>query len=464
VPEQQLGPEAIAPTRNITFPAQDLISWKDLTYRTGIAYDIFGNGKTALKVAFNKYLLGQTLNGLGRDPNPIVALPTSATRGWNDYTFGAGDPRSGNFKPDCDISNPLANGECAQINNLAFGTSTLPSTNPAVSGPDLFDKDLISGFNHRQANWEFSTTVQHEVMPGMAIDVGYFRRAWAHFRVTDNLLVSPADYTQFDVVAPSNPNLPGGGGYTVHGFYDVAPAKFGQVRNLNALSDDYGHQFENFNGVDVTVNSRLKNGVTLQAGLSTGKTMEDNCEIVEKLPEMNFFPTGAPGAVGGTLPASWRAAEWCHRESPFLTQFKAYGVYLVPKIEVQVSGSFRSLPGQLGPPATPPNNDVQVALTATNAFLATNSTLGRPLAGNTPSVNLQLLEPFTTYLDRRNELDLRFGKVLRFAKQRAVVSVDVFNALNSNARITVNQSYAAYPRPTEILNARLVKFSVNYDF
>jgi hypothetical protein len=93
--------------------------------------------------------------------------------------------------------------------------------------------------------------------------------------------------------------------------------------------------------VDVTVNSRLKNGVTLQAGVSTGKTMEDNCEIVAKLPEMNNF-----AAAVGTLPASWRAAEWCHRESPFLTQFKAYGVYVVPKIEVQVAGSFRSLPGR----------------------------------------------------------------------------------------------------------------------
>jgi hypothetical protein len=178
---------------------------------------------------------------------------------------------------------------------------------------------------------------------------------------------------------------------------------------------------------------------------------------------MNFFPTGVAPAVG-TLPASWRPAEWCHRESPFLTQFKAYGVYVLPKIEVQVSGSFRSLPGQLGPPALPPNTDVQVAFTATNAFLDTNSNLGRALAGNAANVSLQLLEPYTTYLDRRNELDLRFGKVLRFAKQKAVVSLDLFNALNSNARITVNQSYAAYPRPTEILNARLMKVSIAYDF
>ena len=266
-------------------------------------------------------------------------------------------------------------------------------------------------------------------------------------------------------MAPSNPNLPGGGGYTIHGFYDVNPAKFGQVRNLNALSDKYGHQFENFNGVDITVNSRMKNGLTVQAGMSTGKTMEDNCEIVEKLPEMNFFPTGVqPAVAGGTLPASWRAAEWCHRESPFLTQFKAYGVYIVPKVEVQVSGSFRSLPGQLGPPAAPPNNDVQVALTATNSFLATNSTLGRPLAGNQPSVNLQLLEPYVTYLDRRNELDLRFGKVLRFGRAKTVAAVDLFNALNANPVIAENLAYSVWRAPQSILNPRYARFSVQFDF
>jgi hypothetical protein len=142
--------------------------------------------------------------------------------------------------------------------------------------------------------------VQHELMPGMALDVGYFRRAWAHFRVTDNLLVGPQDFTRFDLVAPSNPNLPGGGGYTVHGFYDVNPAKFGQVRNLNALSDDYGDQFENFNGVDVTVNSRMKNGVTLQAGLAparrwkTTATSSRRCRD-EQLPRSRSGPCQARG-------------------------------------------------------------------------------------------------------------------------------------------------------------------------
>jgi hypothetical protein len=447
-PEQTIGPSDMTPTRNITFQAQDNISWKDLTYRSGLAYDLFGTGKTAVKVAFNKYLLGQTLNGLGRNPNPVLTLRTTANRPWNDR---GGLGINGDYIPQCNFLNPASNGECGAIDDTTFGTS--------VPG-EAFDDRLISGFNHRQANWEFSAGVQHELMPRVALDVGYFRRAWAHFQVTDNLLVGPEDFTRFDMVVPTDPRLPNGGGYTLSGFYDVVPAKFGQVRNLNALSDDYGSQYENWNGVDVTVNSRLGNGLTLQGGLSTGKSMEDNCEIVARLPEMNNL------GANGTLPASWRAAQYCRRESPFLTQFKLYGVYVIPKVEVQISGSFRNTPGQIIVGQTPPNTDVNAGFVATNAYLGANSTLGRPLSGGTPNVTLQLVEPQSKFLDQRNELDLRFGKVLRMGSggMRAIVSLDLYNALNSNATINVNQSFASYLAPTEILNPRVAKISVNFDF
>jgi hypothetical protein len=252
--------------------------------------------------------------------------------------------------------------------------------------------------------------------------------------------------------------LPNGGGYTLSGFYDVVPAKFSEVRNLNALSDKYGSQFENWNGIDLTVDARLGNGLTFQGGLSSGKTMEDNCEIVAQLPEMNLL------TANGTLPASWRPAQYCRRESPFLTQVKAYGVYIIPKVDVQISGSFRSIPGQIQ--VAPPQTDVNVGFVANNAFIASNSTLGRPLSGGaTQTVTLQLLEPYTKYLDRRNELDLRFGKVLRMRNgSRAVVSLDLYNAINSDATVNVNQSFTAYLNPTEILNPRVAKISVNFDF
>jgi hypothetical protein len=47
---------------------------------------------------------------------------------------------------------------------------------------------------------------------------------------------------------------------------------------------------------------------------------------------------------------------------------------------------------------------------------------------------------------------------------RAVVSLDLYNAINSDATVNVNQSFTAYLNPTEILNPRVAKISVNFDF
>ena len=450
-PEQTLGPVALAPNRNITFPAADNINWKDLTYRSGFSYDIFGTGKTALKFSFNKYLLGQTLNALGREPNPaIVTGAVAPTRTWNDADR--------DFVPDCDLTNLLANGECAQVNNLAFGSAVQT---------ERFDPDLISGFNHRQANWETSVSVVHELLPRVGLDVGYFRRTWANFRVTDNLALTPADFTTYDLTLPVDSRLGDASGSVVRGFVDVVPAKFGQVQNYNTLSTKIGDQTEVWQGVDLTVNARLQNGLNLQGGISTGSTHENDCDITTALPEMRNLP-----AVGNAArPAFQRALQHCDRKSPYLTQAKLFGVYVIPKVDVQVSGTFRSVPGQIqgnGVNETFAN----VLLVSTNPFLATNSNLGRALAGNAPNSTLEILAPLEHYLDRRNELDLRVGKLLRVNRHRLILSVDFFNAFNSDAIVNVNQAstltpaggLASFWRPTEILNARVTKFTVSYDF
>ncbi len=82
-PEQTIGPGSALvglQNRNITFPAQDNTNWKDLTYRSGAVFDLFGDGKSAVKVAANKYLLGQTLNALGAaTTNPVNAMRTFTT-------------------------------------------------------------------------------------------------------------------------------------------------------------------------------------------------------------------------------------------------------------------------------------------------------------------------------------------------------------------------------------------------
>ncbi len=429
-PAQHIGPGLLLPNRSLDFPAQDNLAWKDITYRTGFVYDLFGTGKTALRLSANKYLLGQTLNGLGGSPNPVNALVTQATRTWNDRV-GLGI--NGDYIPQCDFLNPLANGECGATSPNTFGT-------PGVL--DTFDQDLLTGWSHRQYNWEFMAGVQHEVLPRVSLDVGYFRRIWGNFPVVDNVQRVPGDYTTFSMVVPTDARLPNSG-QTITGLVDVTAAKFPFVTNYNTLSDKYGKQTEHYDGYELAVNARPRNGLSLQFAIGSTKSVEDNCDIVAQLPEVQI--------VAGAL----RPVQFCHRESPYLTQYKGYGVYTVPKVDVQVAGTLRSTPGVA----------INANYVATNAYLAANSTLGRTLgAGANANLTVALLPPNTMYLDRRNELDLRFGKVLRVQKSRAVVSLDVYNALNTDKPITVNNAYASWLAPTEILNPRVAKISVQYDF
>jgi hypothetical protein len=429
--EQVLDPGPLVPNRHIVFPKTDNTDWKDITYRSGVTYDLFGNGKTAIKLAANKYLLGQTLNGLGSTPNPINTLVNSTTRNWTDN--GANGGIANDFVPQCDLLAPAGNGECGPLANTNFGTSV-----PGAS----FDKDLLTGWGHRSANWEFSTSLQHELVPRVSVDVGYYRRIWQNFQVTDDLALTAADFDFFSMTVPSDSRLPDGGGYVLSGLRNLKASAFGRpTQNLNTLSDKYGKQIEHWNGVDVNVTARLRNGLTLQGGTSTGRTTENDCEVAEKLPEANSG-------------ANMRPIQFCDRTTPWLTSIKGYAVYTVPKIDVQISGTFRSTK----------EDAINANFTATSAYIASSSTLGRPLSGNATNITVALLEPNTMYLGRLNQLDMRFGKVLRVKRARAVASVDVFNLTNDDGILTVNQTYAAWLRPQSILNARALKFSVQFDF
>jgi hypothetical protein len=342
------------------------------------------------------------------------------------------------------------NGECGAINNPLFGSATRSAT---------FDDILRRGWGNREANWEFSAGVQRELLPRVSLDVGYFRRIWKNFRVIDDLSLAASDFDTFSMTVPVDSRLPDGGGYRLDGLVALKPSAFGRAPlNNNTLDRTYGQQLEHWNGFDITVDARFPNSLTLQAGTSTGRTMEDDCDVVTKVPEMlnvNLANVGNAAVIVPTgTPTAWRPMQFCHRQTPWQTQFKTFGVYTVPKADVQVSGTFRSIPG----------DPLRAAFNASNAYLAANSTLGRALAGGAANITIDLVEPYTVYLDRRNELDMRFGKLLRAGRTRTVVSMDVFNMLNIDAVVNANQNFAVWRRPTQILNARVIKFSVQFDY
>ena len=87
-----------------------------------------------------------------------------------------------------------------------------------------------------------------------------------------------------------------------------------------------------------------------------------------------------------------------------------------------------------------------------------------PAAEIAEAAELQPIEPGTLYGERLNQVDLRFGKILRLGTTRTLVNVDLYNALNANTVLAQSNAFANWQTPQNILTARFVKFSAQFDF
>src|SRR4029453_7642194 len=113
--------------------------------------------------------------------------------------------------------------------------------------------------------------------PRVSVSVGYTRNWWGNWYVVDNRSTNPADYTPFSINAPLDPRLPNGGGHTIRGLYNLVPEKVGLVDELAQSYKNFGEQTENWQGIDLSVSARLRNGLTLQTGTRTGRPRAGGC-------------------------------------------------------------------------------------------------------------------------------------------------------------------------------------------
>lgn len=423
-PQQTIGQSRFIPTDIVIPHTEGILGYNDFSPRVGAAYDVFGNAKTSLRVNFGRYLSPASNAGRFVATNPADRIVTNTTRPWNDRNnLGI----NGDYIPQCDLMNPMANGECGQLADLNFG-STRPST--------VYDPSLLSGWGVRPDDWQFGIAVQQEVAPRVSVEVGYHRRWWNQFvDATDNVLTTAADYDAFTLTAPVDARLPGGGGYTVGPFYDVQPALAGRFDNVVKRVDTYGTFVRYWSGVDVNVIARIRGGLTLQGGTSTGRTIQNTCDVRQNLPEFALLNYA------------------CDVRPPFLTDLRALGTYLIPKIDVQTSVTFASRPG------------VELAANVIVPSAVVAQSLGRPLSGGTPNITVNMLQPGDMYGDRVNQLDVRIAKLLRFGASRVNLSVDVLNALNSDAILSyVPLLNATWPTPSVVLKPRIARINVGFDW
>jgi hypothetical protein len=440
-PESKVGGPGYtaAAAKEILYPSRSTqgIHWHDISARWGAAYYLFGNGKTALKFNMGKYMEAFVASNSDFDLNPLIRTTTSTTRVWTDSNR--------DFIVNCNLSIPEKNGECAAMNDKSLGKEVFTRT---------YDTSFVTGYGNRPYNWGLGLSVQQEVIPRVSVNVGYFRNWWGNWYAVDDRATVAVDYTPFTISAPVDSRLPNNGGYPVSGLFDLVPTKVGQVDELATHASNFAKLVENWQGVDVNVSARLRSGLTVQGGTSTGRRLSDACAMKSVVPEYGTGASGANNSIAGTQSA---VNPYCRQVEKYLTQVRGLATYMIPRIAVQVSGTWSSSPG-----ADLAANYVVNSQTANSGPQPLLRNLGN---GN---VTVNLIEPNTVFAPRRNNLDLRISKILRFGRTRTQVGFDVYNLTNTDYITTYNQTFdptkTTWLTPTAITPARYARFNMQFDF
>jgi hypothetical protein len=393
VPEQGSPVGRFVPGRHFD-KIENLPNWRDVAPRFGAAYDLFDDGKTAIKGHVGKYMRAYSTVGFAAIFNPMVI--STDRRTWTD-------PNGDDIAQDSEIG-PVVN---------PFNISGISNRIP---DPNI----------RRPYQFEYNIGVQQQVLPRVSVSFGWVRRDFRKLFWSDNILVSPSDYTLVNI---PNPLVIG---ETIP-IYNLALAKRGVVQNVDKNSDVNRKWY---NGYDVGFTARVGGG-NIFGGTSIGRQHTAYCEVED--------------------PNSLRYCDTRDFDIPYLAQFKLSGTYPLP-LGVQVSGTWQGYPGvptgtarQDADYSAAQNRVPDPSLNATynvTSAIVPNLTVA--------SITVPLLKPGQKYLERWNQVDLRLAKRFAFRAFKFSAQFDMFNLLNSSSILSVNEAFGPnLDRPQSILQGRL---------
>jgi hypothetical protein len=486
-------------TNRYCTPETDGVDYDDITPRFGAVWDVFGDGKTAVKFNMGKYLNQANISGLYSGANPARNSVNSLTRNWNDA--------DADRIVDCDLLDLNPNGECGTFTSSA-GDVARYALNPFTSPVGLnnvqcgresgdviiqqsaldycaaYGDSLLQGWGKRRYEWQIGIGVQREILPRLSGEVTYNRRLYRNITSTDQIGLGcdqfngavdartcqdaflnyqgGEDYDFYEFVAPVDPRLPGGGGYRILGLNTSRrQASTGSTMTTIVEARNYY-----FHGIDTNFVWRGPRGIRINGGTSTSRSSRDTC----------YGQFDAPNVAG----REGREHEaGCRGYVPFLTNVNGSASYTIPWVDVLLGVVFQSLPG--------PNigaNLLQVTPTDPNLTWLRPERLNEPCTGaaaasgngcfgatrNGATTNIPLLLSNEIYGERTTLFDVKFAKNLRFAGKRMTVGVDVYNVFNSDAIQTYQANYEADPaenewmQPTGLVSPRMARFSLQFSF
>jgi hypothetical protein len=385
----------------------DVPNWNDWSVRLAGAYDLFGNGKTAVKANASKYIAAAAA-GYAANFNPMTYCGSCAgsTRAWVD------------FDRNKSILDAAGN---VQRNEVIGGTANFGGITNVV------DPNLKRGYN-----WEYNLSVQHQLLERVAVTAGFYRRNFYNLDIIDNTNLTTDDWTPFDIVTPTDARLPASGQPIT--MYSLNTGKIGAATaNLRTFSDVNTSVYDGFELTALVRKSKL----LLFGGVTTDRKATIECD----------------GSIDATMTArdNPNGRRFCDSVPPFRTTIKMSATYQLP-YEFELSGSFLALPG--------PSVAANYAVTAAIA--------GRPVVGTTAggtSISVNLVEPDTLFLDYKQQLDMRVARSFRVDRCRIQGFMDVFNVFNAGTALRVNETYgAAWLTPTAIMDGRYARFGMQMSF
>ncbi len=470
-PSASLPAGLFVPARQVT-EVKGVPLWNDINPRAGVAWDVLGNGRTAVKFSVGRYNQ-LSRSDLTRRFHPFSSSVNTALRTWTDS--------NGNYSPDCDVQNFAAQDLSASGGDICGGISN-PNFGKFIASSTTFDQDVLSA--NRDFLWDINTEIQHEITHGLSVNFAYNHNWDGSFttvqRIVNGVALGPDAYDEFCITVPTDSRLSTSGQQRC-GFYDIKPALFGlgtiNVLNAKQLVGKNGNTqlpYRRWDGFTIGMDGKLPYNIKVGGGLDMGKNVDDHCFTVD-IPNQPKDITGSDGVTIAWNGFNATGTGACHVETSWKNTMDFRFNGSIP-IKGGFNGSFifRNTPGSVE----------NAVLTVSGASLVPGTTTpvitfknGRTASTLTNAQALNLITPNSLFTARFTQLDLSVNKMLDIGWGKLRLAFDLYNALNSNSisagslgapGVTTAYSTAAssnrWLRPAVFLDPRLARVTVAIQF